>query len=261
MSAATGPVVQAWRTDTFRRLTERLDRVLGDKTAKQFEPLKVRTVRDLMHHLPRRYFSAAELSDLSVLQPEQEVAVVAEVVESRAHNMPSGSYHTAKKPRLEARITDHRGSLTLTFFGQPRVITYWQNQLTPGCPGDLRGQGPRVQQPAAAGPPGLRHRRRRRRHDRRCAAQRRHDDRGVLAADRALPADGEAAHLDDRGVRAAGAGDPRRPRGPAARLAAGGGGGHRAAAGAAGAAPARQTATRSTRAATGCASTRPSPCS
>ncbi|GAA1822594.1 ATP-dependent DNA helicase RecG [Microlunatus capsulatus] len=140
MSAATGPVVQAWRTDTFRRLTERLDRVLGDKTAKQFEPLKVRTVRDLMHHLPRRYFSAAELSDLSVLQPEQEVAVVAEVVESRAHNMPSGSYHTAKKPRLEARITDHRGSLTLTFFGQPRVITYWQNQLTPGARGIFAGK-------------------------------------------------------------------------------------------------------------------------
>ena len=140
MSTATGPVAQTWRTDTFRRLTERLDRVLGDKTAKQFEPLKVRTVRDLMHHLPRRYFSAAELSDLSVLQPEQEVAVVAEVVECRAHNMPSGSYRTAKKPRLEARITDHRGSLTLTFFGQPRVITYWQNQLTPGARGIFAGK-------------------------------------------------------------------------------------------------------------------------
>ena len=140
MSAAVGPAAEAWRTDTFRRLAERLDRVLGDKTAKQFEPLKVRTVSDLMHHLPRRYFSAAELSDLSVLQPEQEVAVVAEVVESRAHNMPSGSWSTAKKPRLEARITDHKGSLTLTFFGQPRVITYWQNQLTPGARGIFAGK-------------------------------------------------------------------------------------------------------------------------
>ncbi len=140
MSAAPGPGAEAWRTDTYRRLTERLDRVLGDKTAKQFEPLKVRTVSDLMHHLPRRYFSAAELSDLSALQPDQDVAVVAEVVESRAHNMPSGSYHTAKKPRLEARITDHRGSLTLTFFGQPRVITYWQNQLRPGARGIFAGK-------------------------------------------------------------------------------------------------------------------------
>ena len=68
------------------------------------------------------------------------MAVVAEVVECRAHNMPSGTYRTAKKPRLEARITDHRGYLTLTFFGQPRVITYWQNQLTPGARGIFAGK-------------------------------------------------------------------------------------------------------------------------
>ncbi len=140
MSAEVGPAAGAWRTDTFRRLVARLDGVLGGKTAQQFEPLKVRTVSDLMHHLPRRYFSAAELSDLSVLQPDQEVAVVAEVVDCRAHNMGSGSYGTAKKPRLEARITDHRGSLTLTFFGQPRMINYWQNQLRPGARGIFAGK-------------------------------------------------------------------------------------------------------------------------
>ena len=119
MSTAAGATVSPWRTDTYARLATRLDRLLGDKTAKQFEPLKVRTVDDLMHHLPRRYFSAAELSDLRELQPDQEVAVVAQVAESRAHNMPSGTHRTGKKPRLEARITDQRGSLTLTFFGQP----------------------------------------------------------------------------------------------------------------------------------------------
>jgi ATP-dependent DNA helicase RecG len=140
VSAAVGPAAGAWRTDTFRRLVARLDGVLGGKTAQQFEPLKVRTVSDLMHHLPRRYFSAAELSDLSVLQPDQEVAVVAEVVDCRTHNMGPGSYGTAKKPRLEARITDHRGSLTLTFFGQPRMISYWQNQLRPGARGIFAGK-------------------------------------------------------------------------------------------------------------------------
>ena len=129
-----------WRTDTYRRLAARLDGLLGDKTAKQFEPLKVRTVRDLMHHLPRRYFSAAELSDLSALQPEQEVAVVAQVVSSRAHNLPADGYRTTKKPRLEATITDHRGSLTLTFFGQPRLIGYWQSQLSPGARGIFAGK-------------------------------------------------------------------------------------------------------------------------
>lgn len=140
MSTAAGAAVSPWRTDTYRRLTTRLDGLLGDKTAKQFEPLKVRTADDLMHHLPRRYFSAAELSDLRELQPDQDVAVVAQVVESRAHNMPSGSYRSVKKPRLEARITDGRGYLTLTFFGQPRLISYWQSQLSPGARGIFAGK-------------------------------------------------------------------------------------------------------------------------
>ncbi|MFL6064598.1 MAG: ATP-dependent DNA helicase RecG [Friedmanniella sp.] len=140
MSAPAGTTVSPWRTEAYRRLSARLDGLLGAKTAKQFEPLKVRTVRDLMHHLPRRYFSAAELSDLSVLQPEQEVAVVAQVVSSRAHNMPADGYRTTKKPRLEATITDHRGSLTLTFFGQPRLISYWQSQLSPGARGIFAGK-------------------------------------------------------------------------------------------------------------------------
>ena len=48
------------------------------------------------------------------------VAVMAEVVDARVFNMPSGSYRSAKKPRLEATITDHKGNLTCTFFGQPR---------------------------------------------------------------------------------------------------------------------------------------------
>ena len=54
-----------WRTDTFRRLATRLENVIGSKTAKQFEPLKIFTVGDLMRHVPRRYFSGTELSDLS----------------------------------------------------------------------------------------------------------------------------------------------------------------------------------------------------
>ena len=129
-----------WRTDTFRRMSVRLENVLGAKTAKQFEPLKISTVGDLVHHLPRRYFSGTELSDLSQLRDGEEVAVMAEVVDARVFNMPSGSYRSAKKPRLEATITDHKGSLTCTFFGQPRLIDYWHGQLHPGARGIFAGK-------------------------------------------------------------------------------------------------------------------------
>ena len=93
-----------------------------------------------MRHLPRRYFSGTELSDLSQLRDGEEVAVMAEVVDARVFNMPSGSYRSAKKPRLEATITDHKGSLTCTFFGQPRLIDYWHGQLQPGARGIFAGK-------------------------------------------------------------------------------------------------------------------------
>ena len=95
------PVGSPWRTDTFRRLATRLENVVGAKTAKQFQPLKILTVGDLMRHVPRRYFSGTELSDLSALQEGEEVAVMAEVVDARTFNLPDRpNYRLPSKPRL-----------------------------------------------------------------------------------------------------------------------------------------------------------------
>ena len=126
-----------WRTDTFRRLGERLEKVIGAKTAKQFEPLRIWTVGDLMRHLPRRYFSGTELSDLSVLRDGEEVAVLAEVVEAKIF---AGYDRSAKKSRLEVTITDRRGYLRLTFFGAMRLIDYWHSALQPGTRGIFAGK-------------------------------------------------------------------------------------------------------------------------
>ena len=129
-----------WRTDTFRRLGERLEKIVGARTAKQFEPLRIWTVGDLMRHLPRRYFSGTELSDLSALRDGEEVAVLAEVVEAKIF----ASYdRSARKSRLEATITDRRGYLRVTFFGAMRLIDYWHSVLQPGSSWDLRGKGQR----------------------------------------------------------------------------------------------------------------------
>jgi ATP-dependent DNA helicase RecG len=118
-----------WRSETYRRLGVRLDRFVGPRTAKEFEPLDIRTVFDLLHHLPRRYFSGTELSDLSTLSAGEEVAVMAEVAGTRTFNMPTAPELAARRrggtfrARLEATITDRRGRLTLAFFGQPRLIS------------------------------------------------------------------------------------------------------------------------------------------
>jgi ATP-dependent DNA helicase RecG len=139
-----------WRSETYRRLGTRLDRLIGP-TAKLFEPLNVRTVADLLHHLPRRYFVGTELSDLSTLQAGEEVAVMAQVARTKAYNMPTVPDVAARRPgggfraRLEATITDHKGELTLAFFGRPKLIAYWENQLTPGSRGIFAGKVSRFQ--------------------------------------------------------------------------------------------------------------------
>ena len=142
-SAATAGAAGPWRTEAYRRLATRLDTVVGSKTGKHLAALKLYTVGDLMHHIPRRYLSGTDLSDLSRLEPGEEVAVMAEVQDSRASNMPNDGSpfpRSNKKPRLEVRVTDHRGSLTLAFFGQPHMITYWQSVLRKGSRGIFAGK-------------------------------------------------------------------------------------------------------------------------
>ncbi|MET0695602.1 MAG: ATP-dependent DNA helicase RecG [Propionibacteriaceae bacterium] len=146
-AAPTGGAVATppggWLTEAYSRLSVPLDRVVGDKTGKHLAALKLHTVGDLMHHIPRRYLAGTELSDLSTLQHGEEVAVMAEVLDVRTYNLPSDSYgqhRPGKKPRLEARITDHRGHLTLAFFGNVHMITYWQSMLKRGSRGIFAGK-------------------------------------------------------------------------------------------------------------------------
>jgi ATP-dependent DNA helicase RecG len=124
----------SWRTETFRRLAARLDTVLGAKTAKAFEPLRIQTVRDLLQHLPRRYFSGTELSDLSLLQPGEEVAVLAQVTGVSSKPIGRGKF------RLNATISDRRGSVSLTFFGNAAMVSYWKDQLSASNRGIFAGK-------------------------------------------------------------------------------------------------------------------------
>ena len=132
------PPAQFWRTTGFTRLAVPLAGVLGGKTAKAFESLKLKTVSDLMLHLPRRYVSGTELSDLRSLTEGEEVTVLAQVREATVYPMRSG--RGAGKFRLQATITDGRGHLNLTFFGAKHLVEYWQGQLRPGARGIFAGK-------------------------------------------------------------------------------------------------------------------------
>jgi len=107
------------------RLDEPLVRVLGGKTAKALESaLGLRTVGDLLHHYPRRYFEPGQLAALDELQVGEHVTVMARV--------KSSDWRTARSGKLMAKVvvTDGLGTLSLTFFG--RTARWQSERLQPG---------------------------------------------------------------------------------------------------------------------------------
>ncbi len=98
---------------TTATLDTRLDGVVGGRTAGALEKaFGLRTVRDLLWHLPRRYSERGELTPLVGLPVGEHVTVLAQVLDVRSRRMQRGG------SLLEVRITDGVGSLQLTFFNQ-----------------------------------------------------------------------------------------------------------------------------------------------
>ncbi len=111
---------------------DKLDRVLGDRTAKSFgKNLGLKTVGDLLLHFPRRYASRGELTKISELPVGEAVSVVAEILDVRERRMTG-----RKGSILEVRITDGEGTMSLTFFNQ----AWRQKDLLPGSRGLFAGK-------------------------------------------------------------------------------------------------------------------------
>lgn len=141
--ARAGRAVTIWRTDIFRLLAQPLGEVVGGPTAKALESLKLATVADLLGHLPRRYLTGAETTDLGGLQPGDDVAVVARV-QRMTHVQASASTQGVRnkigRDRLEVVLTDGTGFLNVTFFGRERMVRFWQAQLSEGVKGIFVGK-------------------------------------------------------------------------------------------------------------------------
>jgi ATP-dependent DNA helicase RecG len=104
-------------------LDQPLARLIGGKTAEAFaEGLDLRTLGDLLDHLPRRYVKLGELTPLDELRDGDIATIQAEVVSV------SGRKVRPKLHKLDVVVTDGRGRLTVTFFNQP----YRKDQFLPG---------------------------------------------------------------------------------------------------------------------------------
>ncbi|MDM4762972.1 ATP-dependent DNA helicase RecG [Galbitalea sp. SE-J8] len=113
-------------------LDAKLGAAIGGRTASAFErAFGHRTVGDLLAHYPRRYAKRGELTALAELPLDENVTIVAEVLQVVTRQM-----RQRKGSILEARITDGTGTLTLTFFNQP----WREKDLRPGVRGIFAGK-------------------------------------------------------------------------------------------------------------------------
>ncbi len=93
-----------------------LEAVLGSRSAASFKKaFGMLVVGDLLAHYPRRYASRGELTAITDVPIDENVTIVAEVLDVRERPM-----RARKGSLLEVRITDGRsgGIMTLTFFNQ-----------------------------------------------------------------------------------------------------------------------------------------------
>ena len=113
-------------------LDTRLSGALGGRTAQALErAFGYRTVGELLAHYPRRYALRGELTALASLPLDENVTIVAEVLEVRVREM-----RQRRGSILEAKISDGTGILTLTFFNQK----WRENDLRPGRRGIFAGK-------------------------------------------------------------------------------------------------------------------------
>lgn len=113
-------------------LDQKLGNALGARTAAAFaKAFGIETVGDLLTHYPRRYARRGELTELTHLPLDENLTIVAEVIDVRERPM-----RAKKGSLLEARITDGKGILTLTFFNQ----SWRAKDLRPGVRGIFAGK-------------------------------------------------------------------------------------------------------------------------
>jgi ATP-dependent DNA helicase RecG len=113
-------------------LDVKLSSALGGRTAAALKKgLGLATVGDLLSHYPRRYARRGELTALTELPLDENVTIVAEVLEVSKRTMKQRTGTI-----VEAKISDGKGIITLTFFNQE-----WRTkELKPGARGIFAGK-------------------------------------------------------------------------------------------------------------------------
>jgi ATP-dependent DNA helicase RecG len=101
------------------------------------EGLDVRTVRDLLHHYPRRYIDRSQVATIRQLRVGQEGTLIARVKRTTKRQT------RRRQSMVTITLYDGSGSLDLTFFNQPWAATLYkegQELAVSGTPAMYRGR-------------------------------------------------------------------------------------------------------------------------
>jgi len=101
------------------------------------EGLDIRTVRDLLHHYPRRYIDRSQVATIRELRVGQEGTVIARVKRTTKRQT------RRRQSMVTITLYDGSGSLDLTFFNQPWAATLYregQELAVSGTPAMYRGR-------------------------------------------------------------------------------------------------------------------------
>ena len=113
-----------------------LGRLVGGRTAAQLARYGLDTGADLMRHLPRRYDTWGELTDLRTLVDGEQVTLQAEVTRCSSRRTRSGRPPAV----LEATVTDGVGEMDVVLFGTVRLMSTYATRLAPGTTVLLSGK-------------------------------------------------------------------------------------------------------------------------
>ncbi|RRD29772.1 ATP-dependent DNA helicase RecG [Actinomyces bowdenii] len=113
-----------------------MERLVGRATAKQLAAQGLSTGADLLRHLPRRYETWGELTDLRALKDGEQATIQAQVVRSASRRTRSG-----RPPALmEATVTDGASTMGMVLFGSPGQMKASAEQLRAGTTVLLSGR-------------------------------------------------------------------------------------------------------------------------
>ena len=106
---------------------------------KGFDTLGIRTILDLLWHIPFRYEDWRNVRPIADVFEEEEVTVVGEIVSIALKHLRGG-----KRTITEARVRDASGSLQVQWWNQPYLSRTLRNGMRVGLSGKVVVKGRRV---------------------------------------------------------------------------------------------------------------------